>query len=181
MLLQCPLHPPILPTHTHPTQHALTSPLTPPWARFGCSASSSPILHIPPASAHTNTKNASLGTRFSCLWLPSPHPQPPNTKNAPTRARFRCSATSSSLPYVEHQERAHKGAFLVFGLFLTPPLTSSTSSTPFGACLTCSTSSPPPLTSNTKNVPLWARSLCSACSSPLPSRRARPLGHVRRV
>jgi len=87
----------------------------------------------------------------------------------------------SSLPYVEHQERALVGAFLVFGLFLTPPLTSSTSSTPFGACLTCLTSSPPPLTSNTKNMPLWVRSLCSACSSPLSShraRRARPLGHV---
>ena len=99
MLLQCPPHPPILPTHTHPTQHALAPPLTPNTqnvpmgARFGCSASSLPTLHIP----------SSFG----------PHE---HEKRVPRDAFFVFVAPITPPSAAEHQERAHKGAFLVFNV-----------------------------------------------------------------
>ena len=159
MLLQClphPTHPanthtphPARPSRRPHSEHPKRAPIGMFWV-FGT------FLTHP---AHPSSFGEHEHEKRVPGWLPSPHPQPLNIKNTPTTAHFQCSAASSSPPYVEHQERAHKGAFLVFGLFLTPPFTSST---PFGACSTCSTSSSPPLTSNTSNTPFWARSTCSA-------------------
>src|SRR6266571_4061460 len=73
MLLQCP--PPPHPScgHTHtPPGTSLMPPLTPnnqnepPWARFGCSASSSPTQHTPSGSSTHKHEKHTPGACFLC-------------------------------------------------------------------------------------------------------------------
>jgi len=83
---------------------------------------------LPSTSYHPDTKNATTGSRSSCLGVPSTFYHP-DTKNATTGSRSSCLGGPSPLPSTSyhllpprHEERDHRVAFFVSGWSLSPSL-----------------------------------------------------------
>ena len=84
--------------------------------------SRSSCLGVPSTFYHPDTKNATTGSRSSCLGGPSPLPSTsyhPDTKNATTGSRSSCLGCFLHLLPPRHEERDHQVAFFVSRVF--PP------------------------------------------------------------